>query len=78
MGPAQESATIFTRNGARAREAVFVGDTPRLDVEPPRRYGWWVVQVGGRDDGDPAAHRRVGGVGDLFEALDAMGLLDAR
>ena len=52
--------------------------TPRLDVGPPRRYGWWVVQVGGRDDGDPAAHRRVGGAGDVVEALDEMGLLDAR
>ncbi len=58
-----------------AGEAVFVGDTPRYDVGPPRRYGWWVVQVGDRDDGDPPAHLRVPGVGDVFAGLDALGLL---
>ncbi|MEI7926105.1 MAG: HAD family hydrolase [Chloroflexota bacterium] len=62
--------------GATADEAVFVGDTPRYDVGPPRQYGWWVVQVGDRDDGDPPAHVRVPGVGDLFPALDSLGLLD--
>ena len=62
-----------------AGEAVFVGDTPRYDVAPPRRYGWWVVQVGDRDDGVPAAHARVPGVGDVFPALEALGLVpDAR
>jgi putative hydrolase of the HAD superfamily len=82
LGIAKPSRAIFDRAldalAVPEREAVFVGDTPRLDVEPPRRYGWWVVQVGGRDDGDPAAHRRVGGVGEVVEALDGMGLLDAR
>lgn len=62
--------------GVTAAEAAFVGDTPRYDVGPPRRYGWWVVQVGDRDDGDPPAHARVPGVGDLFPALDALGLLE--
>jgi len=61
---------------ATADEAVFVGDTPRYDVSPPRRYGWWVVQVGDRDDGDPPAHVRVPGVGDLFPALESLGLLE--
>ena len=64
--------------GASADEAVFVGDTPRYDVSPPRRYGWWVIQVGDRDDGDPPAHARVPGVGELFPALDVLGLLDDR
>ncbi|MGE3856807.1 MAG: HAD family hydrolase [Dehalococcoidia bacterium] len=64
--------------GATPEEAVFVGDTPRYDVSPPRRYGWWVVQVGDRDDGDPPAHARVPGVGDLFPALTTLGLLDER
>ena len=58
-----------------ADEAVFVGDTPRYDVGPPRQYGWWVVQVGDRDDGVPAAHARVPGVAELFPALEALGLL---
>ena len=62
---------------ATAGEAVFVGDTPRYDVGPPRRFGWWVVQVGDRDDGDPPAHVRVPGVGDLFEGLGSLGLIDA-
>ena len=82
LGVAKPSRAIFDRALAALavsqREAVFVGDTPRLDVAPPRRYGWWVVQVGGRDDGDPAAHVRVAGVGDLVGALDGMGLLNAR
>jgi putative hydrolase of the HAD superfamily len=62
--------------GVEASSAVFVGDTPRFDVGPPRRYGWWVVQVGDRDDGDPPAHRRVEGVSDVFAALEDLGLLE--
>jgi putative hydrolase of the HAD superfamily len=64
--------------GVTPEEAVFVGDTPRYDVGPPRRLGWWVVQVGDRDDGDPPAHRRVPGAGDLFGALEELGLLGGR
>ncbi len=62
--------------GVGASAAVFVGDTPRFDVGPPRRYGWWVVQVGDGDDGDPPAHRRVEGVSDVFAALVELGLLE--
>ena len=62
---------------ATAGETVFVGDTPRYDVGPPRRFGWWVAQVGDRDDGDPPAHVRVPGVGDLFDGLRTLGLIDA-
>lgn len=61
---------------ATPAEAVFVGDTPRFDVSPPRRYGWWVVQVGDRDDGDPPAHVRVPGLAEVFPALSGLGLLD--
>lgn len=57
-----------------AGDALFVGDTPRYDVAPPRRLGWWVVQVGDREDGDPPAHARVAGVGELFGALDLLGI----
>ncbi|MPZ98347.1 MAG: HAD-IA family hydrolase [Dehalococcoidia bacterium] len=64
--------------GVPADEAVYAGDTPRYDVGPPRRYGWWVVQVGDRDDGDPPAHRRVPGVLDVYPALEEMGLLEGR
>jgi HAD superfamily hydrolase (TIGR01509 family) len=64
-----------------ASEVAFIGDTPRFDVSPPRTYGWWVVQVGDRDDGVPPAHRRVPHAGHVMEALREMGLLgtvDAR
>ena len=63
---------------AMPTEAVFVGDTPRFDVGPPRQYGWWVVQVGDREDGAPPAHQRVTGVRDVFPALQTMGLLPDR
>lgn len=61
--------------GVTAEEAVFVGDTPRYDVGPPRRYGWWVVQVGERADGDPPAHIRIPNVGELFEAFKRLALV---
>ncbi|RJQ10598.1 MAG: HAD family hydrolase [Dehalococcoidia bacterium] len=60
--------------GVTAAETVFVGDTPRYDVEPPRRYGWWVVQIGERADGDPPAHIRLPHVGELFEGLGRLAL----
>lgn len=63
--------------GATAAETVFVGDTPRYDVGPPRRYGWWVVQVGERADGDPPAHVRVANVGELFVGLETLALVTA-
>ena len=56
--------------------AAFIGDTPRFDVGPPRRLGWWVVQVGDREDGDPPAHRRVEGVADIYSALGDLGLIE--
>ena len=62
------------RPGLATRTALR--DTPRYDVGPPRNLGWWVVQVGDRDAGDPPAHVRVPGVGDLFAALAGLGLLD--
>ena len=60
---------------AMPTEAAFVGDTPRFDVTPPRRYGWWVVQVGDRDDGMPPAHVRVPHAGHAIPALRELGLL---
>lgn len=60
--------------GVTAAETVFVGDTPRYDVAPPRRYGWWVVQVGERADSDPPAHIRVANVGELFGGLEGLAL----
>lgn len=79
-GRAKPHRDLFDRSaaelGVEAGSAVFVGDTPRFDVAPPRRYGWWVVQVGDRDDGDPPAHRRVAGVSDVFGALEELSLLE--
>lgn len=61
---------------ATPETAAFIGDTPRFDVGPPRRLGWWVVQVGDRADGDPPAHRRVEGVADIYGALGDLGLIE--
>ena len=61
---------------ATPETAAFIGDTPRFDVGPPRRLGWWVVQVGDRADGDPPAHRRVEGVADIYGALGELGLIE--
>ncbi|TAK74185.1 MAG: HAD family hydrolase [Dehalococcoidia bacterium] len=71
--PAFFQATLDTL-GVAADETVFVGDTPRYDVGPPRRYGWWVVQVGERADGDPPAHVRIASVGELFAGLERIAL----
>lgn len=79
-GRAKPHRDIFDRAarelGVPVDRAVFVGDTPRFDVGPPRSYGWWVVQVGDREDGDPPAHRRVATVSELFEALGELALLE--
>lgn len=78
LGVSKPAPVIFERAlealGAAPGEALFVGDTPRFDVSPPRRYGWWVVQVGDRDDGDPPAHARVPGVLDVYAAAEDLGL----
>ena len=67
--------TVFLSQDWKFTAPVFVGDTPRFDVSPPRHYGWWVVQVGDRDDGMPPAHKRVPHVGHVHPALLEMGLL---
>jgi HAD superfamily hydrolase (TIGR01509 family) len=72
--PALFQATLDAL-GVTAQETVFVGDTPRYDIAPPRRYGWWVVQVGERADGDPPAHIRVANVGELFSALEGLAVV---
>jgi HAD superfamily hydrolase (TIGR01509 family) len=79
LGRAKPHREVFERAAGElevdAASAVFIGDTPRFDVGPPRRYGWWVVQVGHREDGDPPAHRRVESVGEVFDALADLGLV---
>lgn len=75
--PGLFQATLDTL-GVTAAETVFVGDTPRYDVGPPRRYGWWVVQVGERADGDPPAHIRIPNVGGLFDAIEGLALTPER
>lgn len=79
-GMAKPNPRFFERAleelGATPETAAFIGDTPRFDVGPPRRLGWWVVQVGDRADGDPPAHRRVESVADIYEALGDLGLIE--
>lgn len=78
LGVSKPAPAIFARAlealDVTSEEALFVGDTPRFDVSPPRRYGWWVVQVGDRDGGDPPAHARVPGVLDVYTAAEDLGL----
>jgi putative hydrolase of the HAD superfamily len=49
-GECKPTPGIFHRTlsalGVRPEEAVFVGDTPELDVAGPQRVGMWTVQVG--------------------------------
>ncbi len=79
-GMAKPNPRFFDRAleelAATPETAAFIGDTPRFDVGPPRRLGWWVVQVGDRDDGDPPAHRRVESVADVYGALGDLGLIE--
>jgi putative hydrolase of the HAD superfamily len=66
--------------GVEAREAVFVGDQPVLDVLGARCAGMWMVQIGdvapeadAAEAADP--HARIAGLGELDGALVSLGLV---
>jgi putative hydrolase of the HAD superfamily len=56
-------------------EAVFIGDTPRLDIAGPRALGMWTVQVGSLPADGTRPHARIDGLPELFPALRKLGLL---
>jgi len=77
-GECKPAPGIFHRTlsalGVRPDEAVFVGDTPELDVAGPQRVGMWTVQVGEMVQDGVRPHVRVPGLGDLPAALRSLGL----
>lgn len=56
-------------------EAVFIGDTPKLDVAGPRALGMWTVQVGSQPADGTRPHARIDGLPELFPALRKLGLV---
>lgn len=72
------SPGIFRRTlaalGVEAGEAVFVGDTPELDVVGPQRVGMWTVQVGELAQDSVRPHARIPSLRDLPVALRSLGL----
>ena len=68
---------IFRRTladlGVEPDEAVFVGDTPELDVVGPQRVGMWTVQVGGLTQDGVRPHARISSLSDLPGALRSLG-----
>ena len=76
-GESKPAPGIFRRTladlGVEPEEAVFVGDTPELDVVGPQQAGMWTVQVGelARDGVNP--HARIAALSDLPAALRSLG-----
>ncbi len=68
---------IFRRTlaelGVEPREAVFVGDTPELDVVGPQQVGMWTVQVGELQQDGVRPHARISALSDLSPALSSLG-----
>jgi putative hydrolase of the HAD superfamily len=76
-GECKPAPGIFHRTlsalGVEPAEAVFVGDTPELDVVGPQQVGMWTVQIGDqvRDGGHP--HARISALSELPAALRSLG-----
>ena len=68
---------IFRRTlaelGVEPGEAVFVGDTPELDVVGPQRVGMWTVQVGELAQDGVRPHARISALSELAVALLSLG-----
>lgn len=74
---AKPSAGIFEHAleilGVDAREAVFVGDQPVLDVLGARRAGMWMVQIGHQSAAGEEPHARIALLAELDAALTDLG-----
>ncbi len=55
--------------------AVFIGDTPAIDVAGPQAVGMWAVQVGDQQLDGVRPHARIDALPALFPALEDLGLL---
>ena len=62
----------LTALGIPAKEAVFVGDTPRLDIAGARRAGIRSVLVGGKTSDEHVPHGAIAHLGQLVAALRAI------
>jgi FMN phosphatase YigB (HAD superfamily) len=54
-------------------EAVFVGDTPELDVVGPQQVGMWTVQIGEQVRDGVHPHARISALSELPTALRSLG-----
>ena len=68
--------TPLAELGVAPEEAVFVGDTPELDVTGPQRVGMWTVQVGELAQDGVRPHARIAVLSELPAALRSLGLDD--
>jgi HAD superfamily hydrolase (TIGR01509 family) len=79
-GECKPAPAIFHRTlaalGVQPQEAVFVGDTPELDVTGPQRVGMWTVQVGELAQDGVRPHARIAVLSELPAALRSLGLDD--
>ena len=62
--------------GVEAHEAVFIGDSPELDIEAPQKLGMTAVQVGYREQAGVTPNARLETLDELFPALQRLGLVD--
>jgi HAD superfamily hydrolase (TIGR01509 family) len=59
--------------GVEPAEAVFVGDTPELDVAGPQQVGMWTVQIGELTRDGIRPHARISALSELPAALRSLG-----
>lgn len=76
-GECKPAPGIFRRTlsalGVEPAEAVFVGDTPELDVVGPQQVGMWTVQVGELVRDGVRPHARILALSELPVALRSLG-----
>jgi FMN phosphatase YigB (HAD superfamily) len=76
-GECKPAPGVFRRTlsalGVEPAEAVFVGDTPELDVIGPQQVGMWTVQVGELVRDDIRPHARIPALDELPAALRSLG-----
>ncbi len=62
--------------GVEAHEAVFIGDSPGLDIAGPQELGMKAVQVGDQQLDGVTPDARLDSLEELFPALRTLGLVD--
>jgi FMN phosphatase YigB (HAD superfamily) len=76
-GECKPAPGIFQRTlsalAVEPAEAVFVGDTPELDVVGPQQVGMWTVQIGEKARDDVRPHGRISALSELPVALRSLG-----